>query len=90
MVGVAGVGITPLGPSHWKSGVPVTPLGRVTEQVRVTDSPAMTGEEGEEVREKMAGSVGEKGNSLIYNEPLIVSASNTYSDILWCSSHSTG
>ena len=45
MVGSAGVGVTP-GPSHWKTGVPVTPLGGVTEQVRVTDSPAMM--EGEE------------------------------------------
>ena len=45
----AGVGVTPPGPSHWKSGVPVTPSGRVTEQVRVTGSPATTGEEGEEV-----------------------------------------
>ena len=52
----AGVRVTPPGPSHWKSGVPFTPLGRVTEQVRVTDSPAMTGEEGEEVREMVAGS----------------------------------
>ena len=65
VVGVAWVGITPLGPSHWKSGIPVTPSGRVTEQVRVTDSPAMTGEEREEVREKMAGSVGEEGNKII-------------------------
>ena len=52
----AGVRVTPPGPSHWKSGVPVTPSGRVTEQVRVTDSPAMTGEEGEEVREIAIGS----------------------------------
>ena len=56
MVGSAGVGVTP-GPSHWKTGVPVTPLGRVTEQVRVTVSPAMMEEE-EEVREIVAGSVG--------------------------------
>ena len=56
MVGVAGVRVTPPGPSHWKSGVPVTPSGRVTEQVRVTDSPATTEEEGEEVRETVAGS----------------------------------
>ena len=46
------------GPSHWKSGVPVTPVGRVTEQVRVTVSPAMM-EEGEEVREMVAGSMEE-------------------------------
>ena len=50
VVGSAGVGDTP-GPSQWKSGVPVTPVGRVTEQLRVTVSPAMTEEEGEEVRE---------------------------------------
>ena len=56
MVGEAGVGVTP-GPSHWKSGVPVTPAGRVTEQVRVTESPARMGEGGEEVREMVAGSV---------------------------------
>ena len=54
MVGVAGVGVTP-GPSHRKSGVPVTPVGRVTEQVRVTVSPAMMVEEGEEVREMVTG-----------------------------------
>ena len=54
-VGSSGVGVTP-GPSHWKTGVPVTPLGREREQVRVTESPAMTaGEEG--VREMVAGSV---------------------------------
>ena len=50
MVESAGVVVAPLGPSHWRSGVLVTPSGR--EQVRVTDSPAMTGEEGEEVRDK--------------------------------------
>ena len=52
----AGVGVTPPGPSHWKSGVPVTPWGRVTEQVRVTVSPDTTEEEGEEVRITVAGS----------------------------------
>ena len=51
----AGVGGTP-GPSQWKSGVPVTPVGRVAEQLRVMLSPAMTEEEGEEVREMMSGS----------------------------------
>ena len=56
MVESAGVRVTPPGPSHWKSGVPVTPSGRVTEQVRETDSPATTEEEGEEVREMVAGS----------------------------------
>ena len=39
--GGAGVRVTPPGPSHWKSGVSVTPSGRVTEQVRETVSPAM-------------------------------------------------
>ena len=54
MVGTAGVGVTP-GPSHWKTGAPVTPLGRMTEQTRVTVSPAlMEGEE--EVMEIVAGS----------------------------------
>ena len=55
VVGAAGVGVTP-GPSHWKSGAPVTPAGRVTEQVRVTESPATMGEGGEEEREMVAGS----------------------------------
>ena len=48
----AGVGVTP-GPTHWKSGVPVTPAGRVTEQVRVTETPTVMGEE---VREMAARS----------------------------------
>ena len=52
----AGVGVTP-GPSHWKSGVPVTPAGRVTEQVRVTEFPATMGERGEELREIIRESV---------------------------------
>ena len=56
VVGSAGVRVTP-GPSHWMSGVPVTPGGGVTEQVRVTVSPATMGEEGEEVREIRAGGV---------------------------------
>ena len=56
-VGSAGVVVTP-GLTHWKTGVSVTPLGRVRVQVRVTESPAMTvGEEG--VREMVAGSVRE-------------------------------
>ena len=38
--GAAGSGVSP-GPSHWNSGLPVTPSGRVTEQVRVTEPPAM-------------------------------------------------
>ena len=52
----AGVRVTPPGPSHWKSGVPDTLWGRVTEQVRVTVSPVVIGEEGEEVSEMVAGS----------------------------------
>ena len=56
MVGPAGVGVTP-GPSHWKFGVPVTPVGKVTEQVTVTVSPAMMVEEGEEVKKMVAGSI---------------------------------
>ena len=56
-VGGAGVRGTPGGPSHWKSGVSVTPLGRESEQVRVTVSPATTGDEGEDVSEIVAGSV---------------------------------
>ena len=56
-MGSAGIGVTP-GPSHWKTGVPVTPLGRVTEQVRVTVSPAMM-EGGEEVMVIVAGSAEE-------------------------------
>ena len=45
--------------SHWKYGVPVTPLGREREQVRVTVAPAMTGDEGEELSEMVADSVRE-------------------------------
>ena len=55
----AGVGVI-LGPTHWKSGVSVTPAGRVAEQMRVRESPAMMGEEGEEKRENMAGSRDQK------------------------------
>ena len=52
---VAGRGTSLL--SHCKTGVPVTPLGREREQVRVTVAPAMTGDEGEEVSEMVADSV---------------------------------
>ena len=48
------------GPSHWKTGVVsvfVTPGGGVMEQVRVRVSPTSIGEEGEEVREMVVGSV---------------------------------
>ena len=48
--------ITPLGLSHWKTGLPVTPEGRETEQVRETVSPARMGEEEDEVRVTFAGS----------------------------------
>ena len=65
MVGAAGVGVTP-GPSHWKSGVPVTPTGRVTEQVRVTESPARMGEEREEEREMVAGSRDQQYKMCVY------------------------
>ena len=58
MVGAAGVGVSP-GPTHWNTGVPFTVLGRVTEQVRETDSPAM-GEEVEEEREIIRSSAGRK------------------------------
>ena len=54
-VGSSGIGVTP-GPSHWNIGVPVTPVGRVTVQVRVTAFPAMTAVE-EGVRKMVAGSV---------------------------------
>ena len=64
MVESAGVRVTPPGPSHRKSGVPVTPSGRVTEQVRVTDPPVTTEEEGEEVREMVVGSV-ERFNNML-------------------------
>ena len=57
-VGSAGVRATP-GPSHWKTGVPVTPLGRVKVQVRVTVFPAMTVGE-ERAREMVEGSVRDK------------------------------
>ena len=47
--------VTP-GPSHWKTGVPVTPGGREMEQVRETVSPTRTGEKGGEVRVMFAAS----------------------------------
>ena len=63
-----GSSITP-GPSHWKTGVPVTPLGREMEQVRVTVSPAMTvGEEG--VRDMVAGSVISGNVHIMYSSVL--------------------
>ena len=58
-IGSSGVGITP-GPSHWKTGVSVTPLGREMVQVRVTVSPASTILE-EGAREMVGDSVGEMG-----------------------------
>ena len=44
MEGAAGVGMSP-GPAHRNTGLPLTAPGRVTAQVRETDSPAV----GEEV-----------------------------------------
>ena len=52
----AGAGNIPSGAANSKIGVSVTPYGRVTEQLRVTVPPAMMEEEGEEVREMVAGS----------------------------------
>ena len=47
MEGAAGVGVF-RGPAHWNTGLPLTAPGRVTEQVRETDSPAVREEvEGE-------------------------------------------
>ena len=56
MEGSAGVGVSP-GPAHWNTGLPLTVPGRVTEQVRETDSPAV-GEEVEGEREIVRGSAG--------------------------------
>ena len=53
-IGSSVVKATP-GPSHWNTGVSVTPLGREMLQVRVTESPARTVVE-EGVREMVAGS----------------------------------
>ena len=47
---------TPPGLPHWKTGLPVTPGGRETEQVRETVSPARMGEEEDEVRVTFAAS----------------------------------
>ena len=82
MVGSAGVGITP-GPSQWKSGVPVTPVGRVTEHVRVTLSPAMMGEEREEVRKIVAGSVEEMPILISAYIDFIYLLTNTHTIYLW-------
>ena len=69
------VGAT-LGPSHWKTGVPVTPLSREMVQVRVTEAPAMTvGEEG--VREMVAGSVRDRSIRKCVNHAA------TYSGARW-------
>ena len=48
--------VTP-GPSHRRTGVPVTPEGREMEQVIVTEPPAGMGEEGEEARVMLARTV---------------------------------
>ena len=44
------------GPSHSNSVLPVTPLGRVIEQMRLSTLPAMTGDDGDEDIEMLAGS----------------------------------
>ena len=44
------------GPSHSNSGLPVTSLGRVIEQVRLSTLPAMTGDGEDEDIEMLAGS----------------------------------
>ena len=48
--------VTP-GPSHWSTGITVTPDGREMEQVIVTEPPASMVEEGEEMRVMLARSV---------------------------------
>ena len=58
VMGSNGVGVTP-GPFHWKSGVSVSPVRKVTEQLRVTVSPAtMEEEEMVSLREMGGGSGG--------------------------------
>ena len=57
--GAAGVSASP-GPTHWKTGVPDTVLGRVIEQVRVRDVPT-TGEGVERERDIISGSTGRRG-----------------------------
>ena len=56
MEGAAGVRVSP-GPAHWNTGLPLIAPGRVTEQVRETDSPAV-GDEVEGEREIIRVSVG--------------------------------
>ena len=56
MEGSAGVEVSP-GPTHWNTAVPFTAPGRVIEQVRETDSPAV-GEDMEGQREIIRGSAG--------------------------------
>ena len=66
MEGEAGVGVSP-GPAHWNTGLPLTEPGRVTEQVRETDSPTV-GEEVEGERKMIKGSVyGDKSQKLCIN-----------------------
>ena len=82
---VGSAGVTSPGPSQWKSGVSVTPVGRVTEQVRVTLSPAMTEEDGKEMREMMTVSV----EIEMVGIHAFISYTITYNEY-FCSSHSTG
>ena len=56
VISIAGAGVTTLGPSHRNSEVPITSVGRVTEQV-VTVFPATMEKEREEVRVLVAGSI---------------------------------
>ena len=52
-----GIRLVPSDRTHWNDGVPVTLLGRVIEQVRVTVSPAGTESGWEEVTDMFVGSV---------------------------------
>ena len=45
------------GPSHSNSGLPVTPLGREIEQVRLTLLPTTIGDDEEGISVMLAGSV---------------------------------
>ena len=100
MEGAAGAGVSS-GPTHWNTGLPLTVPGRVTEQVRETDSPAV-GEEVEGEREIVRGSAGRQhtvncgthhyhGHTQCWWHTLCgpVRIVCTYSDGLWAS-HSTG
>ena len=64
MKGAAGVGVSP-GPAHWNTGLPLTVPGRVTEQVRETDSPAV-GEEVEGERKIIRGAAWSQITKTLY------------------------